>query len=78
MSDATKAALQDAILAHIADECDGDIAGGWALVAETTNVSDIQTDTSSWFVAARDYQSSIMTNGLLYSALTVNNATARD
>lgn len=62
MSDATKAALQDAIAAHVADECEGDAAGAWVVVAESTNVTDMENDMSSWYIASRDYQSSIMTN----------------
>lgn len=77
MSAQTKAALQDAIAAHVADECDGDAAGAWVVVAESTNVTDMENDMSSWYIASRDYQSSIMTNGLLYSALSVNNAPDR-
>lgn len=77
MSAETKAALQDAIAAHVADECEGDSAGAWVVVAETTNVADIEADLSSWYIASRDYQSSIMTNGLLYSALSVNSAPDR-
>ena len=77
MSAKTKAALQEAIAAHVADECEGDMAGAWVVVAESTNVSDVENDMSSWYIASRDYQASIMTNGLLYSALSVNNAPDR-
>jgi hypothetical protein len=74
MSAETKAALDAAIAAHVADECHGDMAGAWVVVAETTSLDEIDADMSSWYIGSRAMQSSIMTNGLLYSALTTGNA----
>lgn len=35
MSTQTKEALEDALAAHVAAECDGELVGAWILVTET-------------------------------------------
>lgn len=69
MSADTKAALEAAIEAHIADECDGDLAGAWIVLAETTTLADIDDETVSFYYEARTNQSRFLTDGLLYNAL---------
>lgn len=69
MSDATKAALEEAISAHVADECDGDMTGAWVILAESTSLDDIENDVSSFYLTSRDSQSSFLTTGLLWQAL---------
>lgn len=69
MSDTTKTALEAAIEAHIADECDGDLTGAWVVVAETTTLTDMDNDDSVFYWDARDNQSSFMSDGLLSAVL---------
>jgi hypothetical protein len=65
----TKAALEEAIAAHVADECDGDMIGGWVVLAETTSLEQIEDDLSAFYLDARTSQSSFLTTGLLWQAL---------
>lgn len=69
MSDETRAALAEAINAHVADECDGDLVGGWVLITETTNLAEFDDEQSSFYILTRVNQSNFMTTGLLYRAL---------
>jgi len=74
----TKAVLEAAIAAHIADECDGDIAQGYVLVTETTSFEDMDHGISSWRIDTREHQSKFTTDGLLWNALHVNADPADD
>lgn len=65
MSEQTRQALQEAIEAHVADECDGDLAGGWVCVAETTTAHEALNNHTSWYVVEKQFQSAIVTTGLL-------------
>jgi hypothetical protein len=69
MSAETKAALEAAIEAHVADECDGDLAGAWVLVTETTTLAEMDEDDSVFYITTRNNQSRFLTDGLLYTAL---------
>lgn len=68
MSETTKAALEDAIAAHVDDECDGDMTGGWVVVAESTNMAEIDDGVSSFYIDTRAGQSNFLTAGLLIRA----------
>jgi len=78
MSAETKANLDAAIAAHIADECEGDLTGAWVVVTETTSLAEMDADKSAWFTATRDMQSNFTTDGLLYAALKVQRGTHED
>lgn len=69
MSEATKAALMQAINDHVADECDGDLVGAFVVVAETTNTDEMTDEVSSFYTVTRSYQSNFTTTGLMYRAL---------
>lgn len=73
MSEQTKANLEAAIAAHIADECDGDHATAWVVVTDTTSLDDIETGRSSLYICAPEMQSLYTSDGLLYHALNVGN-----
>lgn len=66
MSDETKARLAEAIAAHVADESDGDLAGGWVMIAECLTLSDVEEGLAAhWF----DHEGSQYTaRGLVESA----------
>lgn len=51
MSAATKAALTQAIEAHVRDEDPDSITGAWVCIAETTNLDDLDHDQGSIWVA---------------------------
>lgn len=53
MSEQTRAALADAIAAHVADETDGDAATAWLVLAETTSLAEWADGTSSMHVSSR-------------------------
>lgn len=72
MSEATKQALEDAIAAHVADECDGDMSTSWLIIAETTSLEEMDDNRSSFYIDTRDLQSLYTTDGLLYNALNRN------
>jgi hypothetical protein len=69
VSDQTKAALELALEAHIADECDGDMTGAWVFLAETTTADEMDMSQSVFYIETRNHQSRFMTDGLLHSAL---------
>lgn len=69
MSADTHAALEAAIEAHIADECDGDLTGARVLVTETTTLDDLENDDSVFYWASRNGQSAFLTDGLLTAVL---------
>lgn len=69
MSADTKAALEAAIEAHIANECEGDMAGAWIVLTETTSLADIDDENSAFYLEGRVNQSRFVTDGLLYNAL---------
>lgn len=52
MSAETKVALEAAIQAHVADECDGDHAGAYIVLTETTSLAEWASDVGSIFVAS--------------------------
>ena len=72
MSEQTKTALEAAIAAHIADECDGDHATAWVVVTDTTSIDDIETGRSSLYICTPEMQSMYTSDGLLYNALNVS------
>ena len=41
----TRATLEEAIAAHVADECDGKLPGAWIVLVETLGLDD---DASTW------------------------------
>ena len=45
MSAQTRATLEEAIAAHVADECDGTLPGAWIVLVETLGLDD---DASTW------------------------------
>ena len=69
MSDETRATLEDALAAHVADECDGDMAGAYVIITETTTFEDAEADDSVFYIATRPMQSRFYTDGLLHAAL---------
>lgn len=69
MSTDTKAALEAAIEAHVADECEGDLAGAWVLLAETTTLQNLDDEDSVFYLDFRQSQSRFLTDGLLHAAL---------
>ena len=71
MSEQTKTALEAAIAAHIADECDGDHSTAWVVVTDTTSLDDIDTGRSSMYICTKEMQSMYTSDGLLYNALNV-------
>lgn len=56
MSDETRAALEAALAAHIADVCDGALVTDWALIAANSSLEDIGTGRTSYFVEANENQ----------------------
>lgn len=69
MSAETKATLEAALEAHVADECDGDMVGAWVALAETTTLDDMDAEASVFYIEARNQQSSFLTSGLLHAAI---------
>ena len=67
MSAETKAELEQALAAHIMDET-GDHLSAWVLVAECTDLTELQDHEASFFIEARDFQSRFLTDGLLMAA----------
>jgi hypothetical protein len=65
MSDATRAALDAALNAHIAELTDGDIVTDWALVAGTTTLENIGTGVTRYWVEGNEGQPVHVTIGLL-------------
>ena len=78
MSETTLAALEEAIATHVADECDNDLTAGWVVVAETTNLNEIDDGISSFYTATRNGQSNFLTTGLLHRAQEVGRMGIRD
>lgn len=70
MSEQTKAALAEAIAAHVADESPGDMAGAWVMVAECLNLEAVDNGSAThWF----EHEGSQYTvRGLLESAVDVS------
>ena len=46
MSAQTRTTLEEAIAAHVADECEGKLLGAWIVLAETLGLDD--DDASTW------------------------------
>ena len=65
MSDETKAALEAAVTAHIADVTEGDLVTDWAMVAATTTLDNIGTGTTRYWCEGNNAQPIHVTIGLL-------------
>lgn len=64
MSDQTKAALDAAVAAHVAEVSDGDLVTDWALVAATTTVENIGTGRTGYLLESNDNQPVHVMTGL--------------
>lgn len=64
MSDQTKADLDAAIAAHVAETGNGDIVTDWALIAATTSVENIGTGTTRYLLEGNDNQPVHVMTGL--------------
>lgn len=71
MSEQTKAALDTAIAAHVADEYEGDMVTAWVVATETTSIGMLDAGEGSMVIETRDMQSNYLTEGLLHAALMV-------
>lgn len=69
MSDSTKAALEAAITAHIADLTDGNILTDWGLVIASTSIEDIGTGTTVYMFESNAGQPAHVSYGLMSYAL---------
>lgn len=70
MSDQTKADLESALAAHVADTGDGAIVTDWALVVATTSVENIGTGTTRYLLEGNDNQPvHVMTGLFKYAAM---------
>lgn len=67
MSEASKATLDDAIRAHIADECEGKTTMHWVLVTYSVNAEDFGTGAGSYYRDVADSQPHHVTDGLLHA-----------
>lgn len=56
MSDQTKAALEEALTAHIADVTDGDMLTDWALVAAASSLDNLGTGRTGYWIEANTNQ----------------------
>lgn len=69
MSDQTKADLDAAIAAHIADTGDGSLVTDWAMIAATTTVENIGTGRTRYLLEGNDNQPvHVMTGLFRYAA----------
>lgn len=68
MSEHTKANLEAALQAHIADENDNDLAVAWVVVTECASGETFERD-GYFYVEGADGQSRFTGDGLLYAAL---------
>lgn len=64
MSDQTKADLDSAIAAHVADTGNGSLVTDWALIAATTTVENIDTGTTAYLLEGNDNQPVHVMTGL--------------
>jgi hypothetical protein len=64
VSNDTRAALEAALAAHVADRCDGALVTDWALIAATSSLEDIGTGRTSYFVEANENQPVHVMTGL--------------
>jgi hypothetical protein len=48
MSAETERALEEAVMAHVASESDGDMVGAWLLLAQTERLSDAEEGRSAY------------------------------
>lgn len=78
MSDTTRATLDAAIAAHVADEYDGDMVTAWVVVTETTSIDLLDNNEGSMVVEQRSLQSTYLTTGLLHSALNASQGERQD
>jgi len=65
MSDQTKAALDAAVAAHVADECAGALTTGWALICAAATDQDFANGQTEYFVEQADMQPHHSTLGLV-------------
>lgn len=68
MSDSTKAALEHALAAHIADVADGDLVTDWTLIAACTSMDNIGTGATRYWCEGKTAQPVHVTIGLLQYA----------
>jgi hypothetical protein len=73
VSDDTKTALEAALTAHIADECDGRIVTDWAMVVANTGIDAIGTGETYYYLEANSNQPPHVSEGLLSRALRLLN-----
>lgn len=64
MSDQTKADLDAALAAHIADVGDGSFVTDWAMIAALTTVDNIGTGRTSYFLEGNENQPVHVMTGL--------------
>lgn len=69
MSEQTKADLEAAVAAHIADKTDGNILTDWALVIASSAMEDIGTGATVYLFESNDNQPAHVSFGLLQYAL---------
>jgi len=69
VSDATKAALDIAVEAHIADVTAGGMVTDYALVTASTDMEDIGTGATTYFYEGNNHQPAHVSYGLLSYAL---------
>lgn len=55
MSEATQAALDQAVLAHIADAGDGAFCTGWLMIASSVTGDQLADDTTSYISETSDH-----------------------
>lgn len=48
MSAETERALEEAVMAHVASESEGDMVGSWLLLAQTERVTDMEEGRSAY------------------------------
>jgi hypothetical protein len=71
MSTDTRAALEAAVAAHVADECDGAMLTGWALIASNATEADFDNNQTGYMIAAQDRQPMHSTLGLIHHHLNI-------
>lgn len=53
MSAETERALEEAVMAHVASESEGDMVGSWLLLAQTERVTDLEEGRSAYHAHVR-------------------------
>lgn len=70
MSAETKAALEQAIRNHVADEREGDVVASWVVITEHVNLNDDDDEMTHVLDIVPDMQSSMTTLGLTHFVTT--------